>query len=306
VATSGVSTMYAAVEALPDARVQLNYNVELAYEVYAPTVFAFNVHAAQTDQQRVLEESCELTPPYFHLLERESFTGNRVLRVETEAGPFRMKYQATVELAHHFASPDAATANAIADIPIDAFHYLRTSRYCQVDKLTKVAWFEFGQTPRGYGQVAAIRDWVQRRTVFQPGSSNPGTSALETLTEHAGVCRDFAHLMIGFCRALNYPARFVTGFDYGADPALGPPDFHAYVEVLLGSRWYLFDPAGIATTTGLVRIGTGRDAADCSFATIFGSVRSGMPVVAFAAVNDPANGIALPQPTPLAISLSQA
>lgn len=303
---SAVSNLLAEVEAPPIARVQLHYSVELAYEIGSPTVFAFNVHAAQTDQQRVLEESCELTPQYFHRVEQESCTGNRVLRVETEEGPFRMKYRAAVELAHHFASPDAATANAIADIPIDAFRYLRTSRYCQVDKLTKVAWFEFGQMPRGYGQVAAIRDWVRRRTVFQPGSSNPGTSALETLTEHSGVCRDFAHLMIGFCRALNYPARFVTGFDYGADPALGPPDFHAYVEVLLGSRWYLFDPTGITIMTGLVRIGTGRDAADASFATIFGNVRSGMPVVAFSAVNDPANGIVPPRPTPLAISLAQA
>ncbi|MGI8895552.1 MAG: transglutaminase-like domain-containing protein [Casimicrobiaceae bacterium] len=303
---SDVSTMFAAVEAPSIARVRLTYSVELAYEVLSPTVFAFNVHAAQTDQQRVVDESCELTPQYFHRLECESFTGNRVLRVETEAGPFRMAYRATVELAHHFASPGTTTANAVADIPIDAFRYLRTSRYCQVDKLTKVAWFEFGQMSRGYDQVAAIRDWVQRRTVFQPGSSNPGTSALETLTEHSGVCRDFAHLMIGFCRALNYPARFVTGVDYGAAPALGPPDFHAYVEVLLGSRWYLFDPTGIATTTGLVRIGTGRDAADASFATIFGNVRSGMPVIDFSAANDPANGIGLPQPTPLAISLAQA
>jgi len=287
-------------------RVRLNYSVELTYEVCSPAVFAFNVHAAQTDQQRILAEHYEITPRRISRLECESSTGNRVLRVEVDPGPFRMTYRASVELAPHFTSPDAIGSNAIADIPIDAFRYLRTSRYCQVDKLTKVAWFEFGQMERGYGQVAAIRDWVQRRTVFQPGSSNHGTSALETLTEHSGVCRDFAHLMIGFCRALNYPARFVTGVDYGAAPALGPPDFHAYVEVLLDSRWYLFDPTGITIPTGLPRIGTGTDAADASFATIFGSVRSGMPLVEFFADNDPANGIGLPQPTLLAISLAQA
>ena len=86
------------------------------------------------------------------------------------------------------------------------------------------------------------------------------------------MCRDFAHLMIALCRAVNIPARFATGTDYGADPALGPPDFHAYVEVYLGDRWYIFDPSGTAIPMGFVRFGTGRDAADVAFATIFGGV----------------------------------
>ena len=110
------------------------------------------------------------------------------------------------------------------------------------------------------------------------------------------MCRDFAHLAIAFCRSLNYPARFTTGVDYGADAALGPPDFHAYVEVYL-DRWYLFDATGISPTTGLIRIATGQDAADVSFATIFGPVRTGMPLVVFSAVEDPAAGIALPRAT---------
>ncbi|MFO1277861.1 MAG: transglutaminase-like domain-containing protein, partial [Sphaerotilus natans] len=86
--------------------------------------------------------------------------------------------------------------------------------------------------------------------------------------------RDFAHLMIALCRALNIPARFATGIDYGADPALGPTDFHAYVEVYLGDHWYIFDPSGTAIPMGFVRFGTGRDAADAAFATIFGGVQS--------------------------------
>jgi transglutaminase-like putative cysteine protease len=110
------------------------------------------------------------------------------------------------------------------------------------------------------------------------------TSALDTLTDRVGVCRDFAHLMIAVCRALNIPARFTTGIDYGADPNLGPTDFHAYVEVYVGHRWYLFDPSGTAIPMGFIRIGTGRDAADGSFATIFGGVASLPPVIAIAAV----------------------
>jgi transglutaminase-like putative cysteine protease len=93
---------------------------------------------------------------------------------------------------------------------------------------------------------------------------------VDTLRDGCGVCRDFAHTFIAYCRALNYPSRFCTGVDYGADPALGPPDFHAYAEVQMGGHWYLFDATGISPITGLIRIGTGRDAADVSFATIFG------------------------------------
>ena len=108
--------------------------------------------------------------------------------------------------------------------------------------------------------------------------------------------------MIALCRAVNIPARFVTGIDYGAAPELGLPDFHAYVEVFLGGRWYLFEPTGISFPTGLVRIGTGRDAADVAFATMFGSVKSFAPVITIDAVNDPINGFTLPSASPDAVS----
>jgi len=100
--------------------------------------------------------------------------------------------------------------------------------------------------------------------------------------------------MIALCRAVNIPARFVSGIDYAADPAMGPTDFHVYVEVFLSNRWYLFDPTGVSPPMGLVRIGTGRDAADVSFATIFGNVTSLAPFISIEAVNDPANGFVLP------------
>jgi transglutaminase-like putative cysteine protease len=118
---------------------------------------------------------------------------------------------------------------------------------------------------------------------------------VDTLIERVGICRDFAHLRIALCRALNIPARFTTGTDFGADPALGPPDFHAYVEAYLGDRWYTFDASGTAIPMGLVRFGTGRDAADVAFATIFGGVQSGAPLIRTRAVEDPALGIVLPQ-----------
>jgi transglutaminase-like putative cysteine protease len=137
-------------------------------------------------------------------------------------------------------------------------------------------------------------DWVRSRVSFTSNVSNSTTSAMDTLIERVGVCRDFAHLMIALCRALNIPARFATGTDFGADPALGPPDFHAYVEVYLGDRWYIFDPSGTAIPMAFVRFGTGRDAADVAFATIFGGVRSQAPFINARAVVDPARGFLQP------------
>jgi transglutaminase-like putative cysteine protease len=132
--------------------------------------------------------------------------------------------------------------------------------------------------------VQGICDWVRQRVVFAQNTSNTNTSAIDTLIDSVGVCRDFAHLMIALCRAVNIPARFTTGIDYGADPVLGPTDFHAYVEAYLGGRWYIFDPSGTAIPMGFVRFGTGRDAADVSFATIFGTVASTVPKIAIEAI----------------------
>ena len=126
--------------------------------------------------------------------------------------------------------------------------------------------------PLGYGRVQSISEWVRDHVDFVSNSSCGTTTASQTLASGQGVCRDFAHLMIALCRAINVPARFVTGLDYGADPALGPTDFHAYVEAYVGRRWYIFDPSGTAVPMGLVRLASGRDAADCAYATIFGDV----------------------------------
>jgi transglutaminase-like putative cysteine protease len=150
--------------------------------------------------------------------------------------------------------------------------------------------------------VLAIQEWVKRWVTFTSYSTNSNTSAVDTLIEQVGVCRDFAHLMIALCRALNIPARFATGTDYGADPLLGPSDFQAYVEVYLGFRWYIFDPTGTGIPMGFVRFGTGRDAADVSFATVFGGVRVHAAVIRAVAVADAAQGWVLPYRCAEAIS----
>jgi transglutaminase-like putative cysteine protease len=265
--------------------IRLRLTLELDYLVYAPGCdFVFNIHAAHTDRQRVVDEMLTLSQDVPSWVETDLSTRNRFLRLTAQPGSLKVSYCATVDLAHHFAPPGQIAEVPIARIPASVLGYVYPSRYCQSDRLHKLATREFGQRWQGYGRVQGIRDWVLERTTFSSNTSSSATSALDTLLEQVGVCRDFAHLMIALCRAINIPARFATGIDYGADPGLGPTDFHAYVEAYLGDRWYMFDPSGTAIPMGFVRLGTGRDAADVAFATIFGPVQSAAPVITIEAV----------------------
>ena len=265
--------------------IRLALSLELDYEISEPGCdFIFNIHAAHTQRQRVLDETLTLSQNVLSRVETDPATLNRYLRVSALPGPLKVAYSATVELTHHFGQPGQIAEVPVARLPAQVLNYIYPSRYCQSDRLHRLAMREFGQQWQGYSRVQGIRDWVLQRTTFSSNTSNSNTSAIDTLLETVGVCRDFAHLMIGLCRAINIPARFTTGIDYGADPALGPTDFHAYVEVYLGDRWYMFDPSGTAIPMGFVRFGTGRDAADVSFATIFGTVQSSAPRISIRAV----------------------
>lgn len=282
-------------------RIQLR--VELGYEVAAPGAdFLFNVHAAQTPSQSLSGESLALSQPAMAQMHTDPMTGNRCMRVHAEPGALKLTYAVTVDLIHHRADPLQLEEVPVQRLPPEVMGYIYPSRYCESDRLLKFASDEFGTLPRGYRRVQAIRDWVYRHVTFQSNSSNSNTSAIETLIGRVGVCRDFAHLMIAFCRALNIPARFATGTDFGADPELGPPDFQAYVEVYVGDRWYIFDPSGTAIPMGFVRFGTGRDAADVAFATIFGNVKSGAPRISAMAIEDVPHGIKRPEASREALS----
>lgn len=285
------------------AMIRLNLEIALYYDVGAQGAdFVFNIHAAQTPRQTVLSETLTIGPMVKSHLHTEPSTSTRFLRLHAERGPLAVRYQAVVQLDHHRARPATLAEVPVHELPPDVVPYLLPSRYCQSDCLLRHAAREFGALPPGYARVQAICDWVHAHVKFVPNTSNASTSAVDTLIERVGVCRDFAHLMIALCRAVNIPARMATGTDYGADPAMGPPDFHAYVEAFVGGRWYIFDPSGVSIPLGLVRLGTGRDATDVAFATIFGAVASAAPFIAVHAVQDAANGIAQPEPTRDAIS----
>jgi transglutaminase-like putative cysteine protease len=276
--------------------VRIDIALELNYQVLAPGCdFIFHVHAAQTRHQRVVGERLQINQAVLQNQHLDLATGNRSLRLSALPGPLTLAYDATVEVAHHVAPPESIGEVPVARLPAHVLPYVYPSRYCQSDRLGRLAIREFGGLWQGYGRVLAIRDWVQRRVAFQSNTTDANTSAVDTLIEEVGVCRDFAHLMIALCRALSIPARFITGFDFGADPALGPPDFHAYVEVWLGDRWYLFDPSGTAIPMGLVRLAVGRDAADVAFAMIFGSVQSQPPAIRLTAQTDARHHVEWPR-----------
>jgi transglutaminase-like putative cysteine protease len=255
--------------------VVLRYAVELSYEIRSGAAdFIFNVQAARTPRQLVSWESLS-TSQFLPLDEYlDPVTSGRFLRMRAEPGELTLRYGALVQLQHHRQHPQDVHEIRVQHLPGPVLPYLYPSRYCESDKLNPFAMAQFGSLWQGHARVQAICEWVQRHVTFESGSSQGTTSAVDTLNQRRGVCRDFAHLMIALCRAVNIPARFTTGLDFGADPALGPTDFHAYVEAYLGGRWYMFDPSGTAIPMGFVRLTSGRDAADTAYASIFGDVVS--------------------------------
>ncbi len=280
--------------------IRIDLHLALHYEVDPGGAdFIFNIHPAYTACQQVSNENLWLSQPVVSKLHTDPTTGNRYLRLTALPGELKLTYSATVDLLHHRVKTADLFEVPVHDLPPQALGYIYPSRYCQSDRLIKLATRAFGGMWQGYDRVQAIAQWVQDHVAFTSNSSNANTSAVDTLIEQVGICRDFAHLMIALCRAVNIPARFATGTDYGADPVLGPPDFHAYVEVYLQDphgvgRWYIFDASGTAIPMAFMRFGTGRDAADVAFATIFGGVQTHAPFVKAWAVDDASRGMELP------------
>ena len=287
---------------------RLELSTQLGYEVLdAGCDFIFNVHAAHTPRQIVVHESLQLSQNLPVSFYTDPATQNRFLRLRAAAGPFTLNYSAVLDITHFKAAPQDLVELSAQALPGEVLTYLSPSRYCQSDRLMNLASQKFGQLTRGYSRAQAICDWVRQHVCFQSNSSNSNTSAIDTVIERVGVCRDFAHLMIALCRAVNLPARMASGMDYGADPVLGPPDFHAYVEVYLADadgsgRWYMFDPSGTAIPMGFVRFCTGRDAADIAFATIFGRVNMMQPVISIRPVLNGRSEMVTPQHVTYALS----
>lgn len=246
-----------------------NIDCELGYDVAAQTLFIFNLAAQTTPGQYVRCEVIAPEPPLLFDEFRDASGANRFLRVNVSPGRFNIRYLAVVDVDPPVIDP-AAERIPLPKVAPEVIPYLLSSRYCEVEQIFALACSEFGTIAPAYAQVQAVCAWIRANIAYRIGTSSPATSAADVLANRAGVCRDFAHLAIAFCRALNIPARFVTGYTRYEEP---PQDFHAVFEAYLGGRWQLFDPTELAPIDSIVRIGTGRDAADVAFATFFGSAK---------------------------------
>jgi Transglutaminase-like superfamily len=238
---------------------------QLGYEVSNPASFLFNIAVAQNSFQRIVTEHFEVSGA--ELCPEMLIRGQRFNRLIAQRGPVEVTYEAVVDATHELlGDPFRIQVPLFEQIPAEALEFIYPSRFCESDLVARLAKREFNQDESGFQRVTRICNWIFERVEYLSGKTTATTSAFDTVTELVGVCRDFAHLAIAFCRSLGIPARFVSAYAYG----LNPPDFHAYIEAFLGGRWVLFDPTRLAPQSSFVRIGQGRDAADTSFATIFG------------------------------------
>ncbi|MDB5744995.1 MAG: transglutaminase domain protein [Polaromonas sp.] len=241
----------------------------LEYEVSTPAHFLFNIEAAFHAGHEVVEERLTITPSMKVRHFSDDRSGNRFIRLDASKGVLSINYHARVHL-HPVPVPARLDEMPVTALPDEVMHYLLPSRYCESDSLRRVAQQLFGHLPTGISRVHAIEDWIYESVEYQTGFTQGTTTAQDVFVQRVGVCRDFAHLGITLCRAINIPARLVVGYVNFAEP---PQDFHAVFEAWLGGRWVVFDPTRLAPVDRLVRIGTGRDAKDVAFATIFGRMK---------------------------------
>ena len=251
--------------------IRLGFDIQ--FEIPSPVVMiaVYHVHPSRRADLREPDEP-RITPPVTFQEYEDSF-GNVCTRFVAPAGRLQL-YNST--LIEDSGEPDpvnlAARQLPVEDLPPEVLRYLLASRYCEVDRLLDVAAQLFGHTEPGWARVQAICDWVQGNVTFGYPFASPTKTALDVYADHKGVCRDFQHLAMTFCRCLNIPARYATGYmgDIGV-PFVPPMDFSAWFEVYLEDRWWTFDARNNKPRIGRVLMATGRDAADVAITTSFGT-----------------------------------
>jgi transglutaminase-like putative cysteine protease len=261
-------TSRATLPALPRPQT-FDIDCTLSYEVEDASEFLFQIHAHDGMDQEVVSESLVITPTLTPHMFTDPNIGHRFMRLHVDKGEFELRYQARVVRTVQPVDLSAEEV-PIAQVPDEFLHNLNPTRYCESDHLGRVAQKIFGALPTGYARVQAIVQWIHDNVDYQLGSTQSTTTARDVYLQRAGVCRDFAHLGITFCRALNIPARLVVGYASFVDP---PPDFHAVFEAFVGGRWVMFDATMMSPIDEMVRIATGGDAKDVAFATIYGPAK---------------------------------
>ncbi len=252
---------------------QIEYGYDITVAVCQPTPFhaLLDVHPDRRSDI-VTESPFGLLPPASVGLTRDAF-GNRLRRFLLRPGDATLSQRGVINDSGTLdrAEPDARLLD-IPELPAEALQYLQGSRYCETDKLSTLAWRLFGGIKGGYAKVQAICDFTHQRIAFNYAHARSTRTALEAFEERRGVCRDYAHLAIAFCRCLNIPARYVNGYlgDIGVPPDSAPMDFSAWIEVYLEGGWYTFDARHNKRRIGRIVIARGRDATDVPMLHSFG------------------------------------
>lgn len=252
---------------------KIRIGFEMAYDCPQPTPMLLTLSAHYTRVSDLLtRDDLAFDPPVPVSAYRDSF-GNWCTRIVAPTGRLTIRADA---LVNDSGLPDAlhpyASQVPVEQLPEEALLFLLGSRYCETDQLSEIAWNLFGQGPSGWGRVQAVCDFVHNHIRFGYENARMTRSALEAYREQVGVCRDYAHLAVTFCRCLNIPARYCTGYlgDMGTPPPYGPMDFAAWFEVYLEGGWHTFDARNNVPRIGRVLIARGRDASDVALTNTFG------------------------------------
>jgi transglutaminase-like putative cysteine protease len=251
---------------------RLRIGCDFTYAAAIPTPVIFQVQPVESPQVSI-EYSRWAAEPAVAVSGYTDLYGNPCVRAVLPAGRSSFGYQAVAVVPDAVEDADEDAPEVAPDrLPDETLIYTLPSRYCLPDVLGDESWSRFGGLAPGYRRVQAICDRVHRHLTFEYGSTTALSSAVDVNLAGRGVCRDFAHLAISFCRALNIPARYVFGYlpDMDVPPDPAPMDFAAWMEVWLGDRWWTFDPRNNIRRKGRIVIGRGRDASDVAMATTFG------------------------------------
>ncbi len=252
---------------------QIRLGYELVYDCPQPTpmLLVLNVHHSRV-ADLVAPDRLVTDPPVPVRGYLDGF-GNWCTRIVAPAGQIRLSAGGIV---NDTGEPDAvaygAQQHAVQDLPDETLVFLLGSRYCETDRLSEIAWSLFGNTPLGWGRVQAICDFVHQHIAFGYEHARASRTAWEAYCDRTGVCRDYAHLAVAFCRCMNIPARYCTGYlgDIGVPASAAPMDFAGWFEAFLGGAWHTFDARNNVPRVGRVLIARGRDAADVAITTTFG------------------------------------
>ena len=253
---------------------RLEAGCQIGFEAAASTPVVLMLRPRSGGGQWVVKEEYLLTPS-IPVVEYTDSYGNLCQRLVVPEGAFQVKTTAIVETADAIDVQPGAPYLPVENLPNQVLQFLLPSRYCPADRMADLALAIVGNAAPGYDQVEAIRHWINTQIKYEYGTSDASTWALDTAEQRVGVCRDFAHLGIALCRALNIPARMVVGYLYQLDPM----DLHAWFEAYLGSgdiaegRWYTFDATQPQPRGNRIMIAYGRDAADVALATQFGPMQ---------------------------------